>query len=275
MENKAWIKNCKVTAGNYLMMENISRHPIIGIIQARMSSSRLPGKVLVDIGGLPMLSRVVVRSRRSHLLDEVIVATTIDPSDDPVYDFCVQHGFSCFRGSLHDVLDRYFQAAKLFAAQTIVRITADCPVIAPEEIDRTTLAYLENRVDFAANRLPPPFTRTTPIGLDTEVCSMGILEQAWLHAKEKYEREHVMPYIYGTPGRFNTISVDMSPSYAHFRWTVDTPEDLDVIRLIYQAFNNRDDFSLLELISLYEKNPEWHALSATVKHKSYLDIDKR
>lgn len=252
-----------------------SRRPIIAIVQGRMSSSRLPGKVLQDIGGQPMLARVVTRVRRAQTIDQVLVATTTDISDDPIAEFCQQRGFPCFRGNLFDVLDRYYQAAKLIQANTVVRITADCPVIAPEEIDRTVNAFLNADVDFAANRLPPPFVRTTPIGMDTEVCSFASLEKAWKNASAKYEREHVMPYLYDQPGRFRTLLVDLEPSYGHLRWTVDNPEDLKLIREIFKTFNNEDGFTLAELLYQNEKHPEWQEITSTVKHKSFLDVDER
>ncbi len=251
------------------------QRPIIAIVQGRMSSSRLPGKVLQDIGGQPMLARVVMRARRARTLDQVVVATTVDPSDDPITDFCRERGFPCFRGDLYDVLDRYYQAAKLFEAKVIVRLTADCPVIDPGEIDRTVTAFLDAGADFAANRLPPPLARTTPIGLDTEVCTFDALEKAWKGARAKYEREHVMPYLYDEPGRFKVLVVDMEPDYGHLRWTVDTPEDLAAIRQIYAAFNNDDGFELTELLEMSRQHPEWHMMTSEVQHKSFLDVDER
>ncbi|MEA3326254.1 MAG: glycosyltransferase family protein, partial [Chloroflexota bacterium] len=169
---------------------------VVAIIQARMGSSRLPGKVLMPIGGEPMLYRVVVRARHAKSVGLVVVATTTDPSDDPVALFCRRRGFPCFRGDPLDVLDRYYQAAIQFNAATVVRLTADCPLIDPHEIDRTAKAFFESNVDFAANRLPPPWKRTTPIGMDTEVVTFDALARAWQEADEKYEREHVMPYLY-------------------------------------------------------------------------------
>ncbi len=200
----------------------------IAIIQARMSSSRLPGKVLLDLGGQPMLARVVERARRAKLVNDVVVATTTDLSDDPIEALCAESGYPCSRGSLHDVLDRYYQAARTFGADVIVRITADCPVIDPDVVDRTIEAFqlpvssnqssvisgpitdharttfehslITNNcslvTDYCANRLPPPWGRTFPIGLDAEVCSFAALELAWKEADQPFHREHVMPYFY-------------------------------------------------------------------------------
>jgi spore coat polysaccharide biosynthesis protein SpsF len=248
---------------------------VVAIIQARMGSSRLPGKVLKEIGGLPMLFRVVLRARRAQTLGQVVIATTTDEGDDAIVDFCAAKGFPCFRGDPYDVLDRYYQAACLFNAQVVVRLTGDCPLIDPFEIDRTVCAFDEVGVDFAANRLPPPWKRTTPIGMDTEVVSFDALKRAWQEAEEKYAREHVMPYLYEEDGRFKVGLVDHEPDLGHLRLTVDTAEDLALVRRIYDHFRNTDDFSLKDILSLLEKHPEWMAINEGVEHKSYNDIDRR
>jgi spore coat polysaccharide biosynthesis protein SpsF len=260
------------------------------IIQARMSSSRLPGKVLLDIGGQPMLVRVVTRARRARLVDQVVVATTCEASDDPVAVLCAQSGYACYRGSQHDVLDRYFQAACRFGGDVIVRLTADCPIIDPGVIDRTLAAFFgmeagqladrpdhfdELAWDFAANRLPPPWGRTYPIGLDTEVCTFPALRRAWREASQPYQREHVMPYLYDTPQRFRVLLVNHDQDYGDLRWTVDTPEDLEVLRRIYTAFDERDDFTWLEVLDLYQQHPELAQINARVHHKSMQDVDRR
>ena len=239
----------------------------LAIVQARMSSSRLPGKVLRDIAGQAMLARVVQRARRASLVSQVVVATTIDPSDDPVFAFCRQQGYPVYRGNLSDVLDRYYQAAREFGAEIVVRLTADCPVIDPEEIDHVVSVFLEEGVDFAANRLPPPWKRTYPIGLDTEVCSFAGLERAWHEARLTYEREHVMPYFYDEPGRFRIRMLDYPQDYGHLRWTVDTAEDLEVINRVYRHFHNRNDFSWLEVLDLFERQPDLMDINAGIHHK--------
>ena len=247
----------------------------VAIIQARMGSSRLPGKVLQDLGGQPMLARVLNRAGRASGLDALVVATTNDPGDDALEAFCQKMGWACFRGSQFDVLDRYYQCAEMMQAETVVRITADCPFIAPEEIARVLKAYQKGIYDFVANRLPPPFKRTTPIGMDVEVVSFAKLERAWQEAKEPYEREHVMPYFYDTPGRFILKLVHRRPSLGHLRFTVDTPADLALAREVYAAFGNRDDFTLAELLEANAEHAEWQAGVATVKHKSFTDLDTR
>lgn len=248
---------------------------VLAIIQARMSSSRLPGKVLADIGGMPMLFHVVLRARRAQTIGQVIVATTTDPSDDPVAAFCQAQGIPYFRGDLMDVLDRYYQAARTFGGKMIVRLTADCPLIDPREIDRTVRAFFDGQVDFAANRLPPPWKRTTPIGMDTEVVSFEALERAWREAGAKFEREHVMPYFYDQEGRFKILLVDHEPDLGHLRLTVDTPEDLVLIRKVFAFFDDSDEIPLEQVIGLLEKNPDWLKINADIHHKSYNDVDQR
>ena len=253
----------------------MSQENIIAIIQARMGSSRLPGKVLRDLGGQPVLARVINRVRRAQTVTGVVVATTTDPADDPIAAFCQQQAVPVFRGSQFDVLDRYYQAAREHHADVIVRITADCPMIDPQEIDRVVTAFLEGAYDFAANRLPPPRTRTSPVGMDTEVCTFAALENAWQHAREKFEREHVMPYLYEVPGRFRVRVVDNEPDLSHLRFTVDTEEDLQVARAIYAAFGNDDSFGLEDLLRVSAQNPQWQRSLAGIKHKSFLDVDER
>lgn len=246
---------------------------VVAIIQARMGSSRLPGKVLKDIAGLPMLVRVVERTRRARTISMVGVATTSDLADDPIELVCRGHSYPVYRGSAFDVLDRYYQAAKAFGAEVIVRITADCPVIDPAEIDFTVNQFFATGVDFAANRLPEG--RTVPIGFDTEVCTFAGLERAWREATLPAEREHVMPYFYDTPGRFRYILVKRESNYGHLRWTVDTAEDLELIRRIYAAFPGRDDFTYAEMLELFEREPELLHINQQVKHNPFDAVDKR
>jgi len=258
------------------MAPGVPRNPlVVAIIQARMGSSRLPGKVLQDIGGKPMLYRVVVRARRAQTIGRAVVATTWDESDDPVAAYCQAQGFPVYRGDPQDVLDRYYQAARRFNAQTIVRLTGDCPLIDPQEIDRTVQAFQAAGVDFAANRLPPPWQRTTPIGMDTEVVHFAALERAWREADQKHQREHVMPYFYEVQGRFKVLVADHDPDLGYLRLTVDTPEDLHLVRKIYAHFCDQDNFSLKEIVDLLDHRPDWQAINAGVTHKGYLDVEQR
>jgi len=247
----------------------------VAIIQARMSSSRLPGKVLKEAGGRPLLERMVERVRRSTLVDETLVATTTDPSDEAIAELCTAYNISYFRGNLMDVLDRYYQAALLHHADVVVRLTGDCPFIDPVLVDDTIAALQHEQADFACNRLPPPFTRTYPIGLDVEACTFSALENAWKNASEKHEREHVMPYLYEVPGRFKVVKLDFAQNFGLLRWTVDTPQDLEFVRAVYVALRDRNDFGWQEVLALIQSHPEIAEINANVQHKTMFDIDKR
>jgi spore coat polysaccharide biosynthesis protein SpsF len=285
---------------------------VIAIIQGRMTSSRLPGKILADIAGQPMLQRVFVRTSRAATVTETIFATTIDPSDNPVAEYCEFSGIPFTRGSLYDVLDRYYQAASQTKADVIVRITADCPVIDPALIDDCVNAIwgrfdgmpdpLEglNRpllpdelvfaADFVCNRLPPPWHRTYPIGLDVEICTFEALKKAWKQAREPQHREHAMPYFYegvelsavsrqlslGTSPRGFRVALLNNPiDFGEYRWTVDTAADLEFMRQVYSRFDGRDDFSWKEVLDLVHNEPELMQINANVKHKTLRDIDNR
>lgn len=251
------------------------RPRIVAIVQARMGSSRLPGKVLQDVAGAPMLSRVVDRASRASTLDLVVVATTTQLEDDAIAQLCERLGYACFRGSVFDLLDRYYRAAQQYRAEVVVRLTADCPLIDPAVIDETVQAFFEAKVDFAANRLPPPWRRTFPIGLDVEVCSFKALERAWREAREPYQREHVMPYLYEDNGRFRVLVVDREPDLGHLRWTVDTPEDLELVRRIYAALGEDGTFSWLAVAALFERHPELAAINRASRAKSFTEVDER
>lgn len=261
----------------------------LAIVQARMGSSRLPGKVMLDIAGLPMLERVVERTKRASLLENVVVATTNEAQDDAVANFCRERGYPVHRGSLHDVLDRFYQAARVFEAEAVVRITADCPVIDPGLIDGIVREFTLSSVDFAANRLPPPWQRTYPIGLDIEVVTFSALERAWKQADQKSQREHVMPYFYEgipvdafdltrtslavSPRGFRVMLVNHVPDYGSKRWTVDTAEDLALMQRVYARFEGRDDFSWQDVLALFEREPELANINSNVIHKSAFDTD--
>ena len=251
-----------------------------------MSSSRLPGKVLLNIAGQPMLARVVARTARAMTVNQVLVATTTDASDDPVAAFCHSNDISYTRGSLHDVLDRYYQAAKQAQADVVVRITADCPVIDPVLIDDCVNTLLKGSLDFSCNRLPPPFTRTYPIGLDTEVCTFQALERAWEESTETFHREHVMPYLYEgvqlsavsggvsegiSPRGFKIAQLHHEPDYGTYRWTVDTSEDLEFMHQVYDRFRGRDDFMWQNVFELIQREPELAAINSSVRHKTLYD----
>ena len=237
----------------------------VAIVQARMGSTRLPGKVLQDLAGQPVLARVIDRTRRANTLDEVVVATTINPSDEPIVELCRSRGLPCFRGSENDLLDRYYRAAARFSADIVVRITSDCPLIEPIIIDRVVDEYIQlaGEVDYASNTNP---YRTFPRGLDTEVMPFETLAWAWKEDGDPARREHVTPYIYGNPDRFSIHLVKHEEDLSFHRWVVDTPEDLEFLRLIYDHFA-RDDFTWTEALTLLEQNPEWLEINRHVRQK--------
>ena len=237
---------------------------ILAIIQARMGSSRLPGKVLMDLGGESVLARVVHRLKRSHEIDQIVVATTREAADDKIVEACASLQVTCFRGAEHDVLDRYYQAAHSYPADAVVRITSDCPVIDPGLVDETVTVLMDRKADYASNVFP----RTYPRGLDTEVFTVAALDRAWSDACEPYQREHVTPYFYEHPETFRMASVSGNVDYSHYRWTLDTPEDLELLRAIYSHFDNRDDFHWQEVIHLMEREPELAELNSRVLQKS-------
>lgn len=270
---------------------------VVAIIQGRMSSSRLPGKILADIAGQPMLQRVFIRTSRSASISQTVFATTTDASDDPVAEYCDFSGIPFTRGSLYDVLDRYYQTAKEVKADVVVRITADCPVIDPELIDAVVNTVISEQLsvsgepfDFVCNRLPPPYHRTYPIGLDIEACTFKALEQAWKKAKEPQHREHVMPYFYEgvelsavsrqqsegvSPRGFRIALLNHTTDFGDYRWTVDTPKDLEFMLQVYTHLNGRDDFSWKEVLDLVHDNPELMKINSGVQHKTLKDVDKR
>lgn len=253
----------------------IQKQKIVAIIQARMTSSRLPGKVLINIAGFPMLYHVIKRVSSAQMVDQIVVATTDDPADNPIEDFCNSNSVLCFRGHPFDVLDRYYQAASKFQADIIVRITADCPMMDPSLIDSLIQNFLDANVDFAANRLPPPWKRTYPIGLDIEIARFQALEKAWKEAESQFEREHVMPYLYDHPGRFKILLAHHEPNYGEKRWTVDTPLDLALVNKIFGYFSPRIDFSWMEVIELIKKYPDLENMNKGINAKNVVEVDNR
>lgn len=238
----------------------------VAIIQARMASTRLPGKVLTDIGGQPMLWHVVRRAQKVKHLDRVVVATSTDSSDDPVFRFCKDHGFDVFRGSQTDVLDRYYQAANSFSADVVVRLTADCPLLDSSVIERVIALFLESEFDYTANILKC----TYPDGLDTEVFSFMALEQAWRQAMLKSEREHVTPYIRNHPDIFNLGNVNHVEDLSSLRWTVDEPEDLDFVRAVYSHFKS-NTFYMEDILKLLSEQPGLLVINQGIKrNEGYL-----
>jgi len=241
---------------------------VVAIIQARMGSTRLPGKVLSDIGGEPMLARVVRRVRRCASVGRTVVAATEGDADEPIVLECGRLGVELLRGSEMDVLDRFYRAACYFEADAVVRITSDCPLVDPGVIDRVVGEFRDWRPDYASNVL----RRTYPRGLDTEVVSREALERAWREAAETYQRVHVTPYFYQHPELFRLLSVTRGPESgveaSRYRWTVDTAEDLALVREIYRRFGDEDTFGWTAVLDLLERNPGLAELNRGIQQKA-------
>ena len=236
---------------------------VVAVVQARMGSTRLPGKVLQDLAGQSMLARVVRRVERSRNVDQVVVATSTSPADEAIVAECARLGVASFCGNEHDVLDRYYRAAVHYRAQTIVRITSDCPLIEPQIVDEVVAAFLAAEPDYASNTLD----RTYPRGLDTEAVSMAALARAWAEAAEPYQRIHVTPYFYQNPELFTLLSVRQARDDSQQRWTVDTPEDLAFVRQIYERLGG-GEFHWQDVLDLLECEPGLLALNRDVQQKT-------
>ena len=223
----------------------------VGVIQARMGSSRLPGKVLHEIAGKPMLWHVVNRVRRAKQLHHVLVATSAATVDTIVADFCRWHNIDCFRGSENDVLDRYLQAARYADAEVVVRLTADCPLHDPNVIDAVITAFHSANFDYVSNVDPP----TYPDGLDTEVFRVSALERAWWEAARHSEREHVTPYLRDPANGFRQGSVLNEQDYSGLRWTVDELPDLAFVRAVFHSLDTLN-FSFTDVVALLNSQPQ-------------------
>lgn len=223
---------------------------IVAVVQARMGSTRLPGKVMMDVGGRPLIEALLSRLAGTQGLDQIVLATSADPSDQLLADHVAGLGYAVHRGNLNDVLDRYYQAAREADADVVIRITGDCPLVDPAVVSSVLEAYRAGDVEYVSNTSPPTF----PDGLDVEVFSFAALERAWREASEAYHREHVTPYLRES-GKFRTANVAHREDLSHRRWTVDELEDLGVVRSVFEAFAPRTDFSWLEIAELMERSP--------------------
>ncbi len=236
----------------------------VAILQARMGSTRLPGKILKPILGKPMLAYQLERLQRCRHIDQLIVASTIIPADDPLATFCEALAIPLYRGSEQDVLARYHDAAIHTAADVIIRLTGDCPLIDPAVVDAVIETYQNTQpeADYVSNTLE----RTFPRGLDVEVFSSAVLEKAHKHATEPHEREHVTPYIYRHPAQFRLRQYRQTQCYSHLRWTVDTPEDFELVEKVITAlYPSNPDFSQADVLELLDKNPTWASINAHVE----------
>lgn len=236
------------------------------IVQARMTSTRLPGKVMKEVMGKPLLEYQIERLRRVNLVDEIVVATTINSTDQPIVDLCERLKVSCFRGSENDVLARYYEAATMFGVDVVARVTSDCPVIDPTVVTQV-IRYChdhQDSYDYVSNGL----LRTYPRGMDVEVFSYRALREAYIEATDEPEREHVTPFIYRRPKRYRLANVAFRENMSHHRWTVDTPDDFDLVRRIIEAlYPVNKEFTLDDILDLLDAHPEWVKINAHVEQK--------
>ncbi|WP_046245084.1 cytidylyltransferase domain-containing protein [Hymenobacter terrenus] len=237
---------------------------ILTVVQARIGSSRLPGKVLLPLVGQPLLVRMVERVQRAQLAGTVVVATTTEAADDALADCCATHGLPCFRGDALDLLDRHYQAARHYGADVVLKIPSDCPLIDPAVIDQVLGFYLANaeHYDFVSNLHPATF----PDGNDVEIMPIAVLETAWREARRPLEREHTTPFFWENPDRFRLANVpwesgqDFSMSH---RWTIDYPEDYAFISAVYEAlYPTNPAFGLDDILNLLTARPDIAQINA-------------
>lgn len=244
---------------------------IIAIIQARTGSSRLPNKVLMKIREKTLLELYVNRVKKSRLIDKIVVATTEKAEDDLIEELTKYLGIECFRGSENDLLDRYYQCAKKYHADVVVRATPDDPFVDPEIIDRAIMIFQENSVDFVNNHFEPTF----PEGLDIEVYSMAALEKAWREARLLSEREHVFPYFQDHPEKFRTIVFKQETDYSQLRWTIDYICDYEMVKTIYEyLYEKKPVFLQNDILQLLEAHPEIALMNSHIRRKEGVNRSK-
>ncbi|RUR13998.1 cytidylyltransferase domain-containing protein [Legionella sp. km772] len=233
---------------------------IIAITQARMSSSRCPGKVLKPILGYPMVWHQWTRMQQAQSLDLAIMATSTDISDDPLANYFIQNKQEVFRGSLNNVLNRYYECAKHYQASHVVRLTADCPLLDPSIIDKVVEEHLNKDNDYTSTSL-------FPVGMSAEVIRFSALEKAYYEAKLRSQREHVTLFIYQHPELFKLGKLSNTENLSHLRWTVDYPEDFDFVLRIYQKlYPQNSQFTMEDVLSLLREQPELITINAHMEH---------
>lgn len=240
----------------------------LAVIQARMGSTRLPSKVLMDLSAKPVLEHVIERVAQSKFIDKIVVATTISLHDLAIVKFCAERNTHVFIGSEHDVLDRYYQAAKLFQPVNVVRITSDCPMIDPEIIDLIADRHVKEKADYTSNTID----ETYPDGLDAEIFTFRSLERAWTNASLASEREHVTPYIKKNPALFNRISVKNDTDLSFMRWTIDQQEDFNFLSEIFKrVYLKKPEFRTADVLAEIARAPELLNInSGIIRNEGYL-----
>lgn len=239
------------------------------MVQARMGSTRLPGKVLAPLAGQPALARIVQRLRAAPGVDEVAVLTSRMPRDDAIVELCRAHGIRCVRGSERDVLDRFHQASLQLGPARVVRVTADCPLIDPAVVGRLLeLAAAQPREVYASVATGAigrqAGYRRYPDGLDAETFSAAMLHTAWQQAGDPFEREHVTPFLWRRPERFDVVVLEAEHDLGDERWTIDYPADLELVRALYERLQDDGDtpFGFREVLAALEREPSLRRLNA-------------
>ncbi len=241
---------------------------ILAIIQARMGSTRFPGKILKKINDKLVLDYVIERLRLSKMLNDIILATTISERDNVIEQYAIKKNVTYFRGNEEDVLSRYYYAAKKYGGDIIVRITSDCPLIDPVIVDQVIKKHIELKVDYTSNSTES----TYPKGLDVEVFNYPVLEEAFKNATQKYEKEHVTPYILEHPQRFKLLNIEAEGKFRRpdIRITLDTKEDFELISKIISNFK-AIDFSTEAIIDYINEYPKLLEINKNVKQKGRMD----
>lgn len=236
---------------------------IVALIQARTSSTRLPNKVLLKMGNKTMLEQVVIRTKKTRKINDIIVVTSTDPSDDLIAQLCHQRKYKHFRGSLTDVLSRYYEAAKKYNADVIIRVTSDNPLIDPHLIDKGITLFLSGNYDYVANKVEP----FSVIGFEYEIMTFAALEKAFLNATSELEHEHVTPYIWHThPEQFKIKKFPYTSITKKYRLTVDTSEDFELTKILIEKYN-AETKSFAQIMAILENNPQLVTINQHVEQK--------
>lgn len=239
---------------------------INAIIQARCGSTRFPNKVFADINGKPLIWHVVNRLKYAETINDIVIATTINEKDDSIEKWCLSEGVLCYRGCENDVLNRYYNASLAFPSDIIVRVTADDPFKEPKVIDSVINKLISEKLDLVTNNFPPSF----PEGLDCEAFTFNVLQTMEKSTNDSFEREHVTQYVYHNPDKFKIGNVVSERSLAHLRWTIDTEEDYQMVKAIYDN-RKKDSSGILlmdEILLILENNPEILSINSKVKRST-------
>lgn len=253
---------------NKAVMNNIT-----ALIQARLGSTRLPGKTLMLIEGESLLAHLVKRIKASRYINDIVIATTTNEKDNAIVEFAKNENLKFYRGSENDVLDRFYQASVLYRLETIVRVTPDCPMLDPDVMDIVISKFTDGNYDYVSNVITPTF----PDGLDTEVFSFRILEKTWHEARLPSEREHVTAYILKHPELFKLFNVKRDgEDLSWMRWTVDTKRDLEFVKEIFQRLGNSGIFHMDDVIELFGENPDLLKINSGItRNEGYLKSLKK